>query len=414
MRKRLIILVLCALALAPALVTTQDVPKRGMTVEDTLRVATLADPHLSPDGRLVAFVVNTADAKLNRRSSAIWMAASDGSRDAWPFTTQHSARQPRWSPDGHRLAFLSARPEPDAAASAPAPRAQVFVLTVDAGGEARRLTAFTEGIDRFEWSPDGTRLACISRAAAPGSAAGQQDRSDARHYRYSGYKFDGSGYSDGKTAQVWIVDVASGLSRQVTTSDRTAVSEGPVWSADGSRLAFVGTRLDTDAEGNQDLWIVPAAGGEPARISDVAFRISRPRWSPDGRRLAYIAARDWNAILKLHVSSAAGGPSTVIANEFTFPSELAWNADGRALYALADTKGESHLYRVDLATQAVAAVTTGPRAVRQADINAAAGLITYIANDATHADDLYVADATGSNERRLTRTNDALLAQIDL
>ncbi|MBE3072792.1 MAG: S9 family peptidase, partial [Acidobacteria bacterium] len=81
---------------------------------------------------------------------------------------------------------------------------------------------------------------------------------------------------------------------------------------------------------------------------------------------------------------------------------------------LADTKGESHLYRVDLATQAVAAVTTGPRAIRQADIDDAAGVITYIANDATHADDIYVADAAGRNERRLTRTNDALLAQIDL
>src|SRR5262249_49797636 len=90
---------------------------RGVTPEDYYAFQFLSDPHISPDGKLVAYVVTRVDGAQNRRYSAIWMVAADGSRAPWRFTTSpQSATSPRWSPDGRSLAFLSSRPAADASA----------------------------------------------------------------------------------------------------------------------------------------------------------------------------------------------------------------------------------------------------------------------------------------------------------
>jgi Tol biopolymer transport system component len=84
---------------------------------------------------------------------------------AWQFTTAQTSRSPQWSPDGRTLAFLSARADADAPASAPPPKTQVYLLRVDAGGEARKLTSLNDGVDAFAWSPDGTRIACTGKTS---------------------------------------------------------------------------------------------------------------------------------------------------------------------------------------------------------------------------------------------------------
>ena len=93
-------------------------------------------------------------------------------------------RQPRFSPDGRTLAFLSDRravveEEPDRASQREGPRPpartsdQVHLLPLD-GGEARRLTDLPRGVDAFEWSPDGTRLVVVS--ASHGATRAEDDR----------------------------------------------------------------------------------------------------------------------------------------------------------------------------------------------------------------------------------------------
>ena len=55
---------------------------RGVTAEDYFAFETLSDPHFSPDGSTIAFVVTTVDQKQNRRRSEIWSVPADGSREA--------------------------------------------------------------------------------------------------------------------------------------------------------------------------------------------------------------------------------------------------------------------------------------------------------------------------------------------
>src|SRR3954470_17193474 len=74
---------------------------RGATAEDYFSFVTPADPHFSPDGSTIAFVVTTIDQKQNRRHSDIWSVPADGSRDPNALTpAPQSSNSPRWSPDG--------------------------------------------------------------------------------------------------------------------------------------------------------------------------------------------------------------------------------------------------------------------------------------------------------------------------
>src|SRR6266446_1476356 len=122
------VLIVCFSTVAGSVLAQQ---LRGVTPEDYFAFEFISDPNISPDGKLVAYVVTKIDRAQNRRNSSIWMVATDGSRAPWQFTTSpQTSNSPRWSPDGKSLAFLSSRPETTTPASATAtpaeqPRAQI-------------------------------------------------------------------------------------------------------------------------------------------------------------------------------------------------------------------------------------------------------------------------------------------------
>jgi dipeptidyl aminopeptidase/acylaminoacyl peptidase len=428
--------------------------QRGVRAEDYYAFEFLGDPRLSPDGRWVAYVVTNVDQRQNRRLSQIWLAPVDGSRPPRQFTTSpQSSTSPRWSSDGRALAFLSSRPAPDAAtssqqgsatptptpsptpstsptplstemppglpsalqtASAEAtPRAQVWLLSLD-GGEARRLTNLKNGVNNFDWSPDGTRLVLTSRT---GPSDIKAPSSDVRHYKHTSYKFNDTGWFDDKRSHVWVVGVQSGAASQITFGEDWNDTD-PQWSPDGNFIAFVSDRTGRafDESRNTDVFVIDSAGGPIRKISDHEEADNSPRWSPDGKSIAFVGRIRERDHPKIFIAPAAGGaPSRNVAPELDLiPSNLTWAEQGHALYFETGVRGESHLFRAELKDGRLRQVTKGARAVRLVDISNDSRRVVYAANDFRRLDDLYTADLDGSDEKRLTSLNARLWSQLQL
>jgi dipeptidyl aminopeptidase/acylaminoacyl peptidase len=411
--------VVTAVAVFVCVAAVQVMAQRPITAEDYFAFEFISDPNISPDGKLVAYVVTKVDRAQNRRNASIWLAATDGSRAPWQFTTApQSSNSPRWSPDGKSIAFLSARPDPSTTtAASETPRNQVYLLSMN-GGEARRVTNLKNGVSLFRWSPDGTRLVVVSRIGPSDSRTGDaKDRSDVRHYKNSSYKFNDTGWFDDRRTHLWVVEIKSGQAKQITEGDDWNDSD-PRWSPDGTRLAFVSNRTGKEYEENRntDVWVVSADGGKLIKISDHDESDNQPRWSPDGKLIAFTGEVRDRDHPKIWLAPAAGGsPSTLAANGLDLiPGGLEWSTDGKSIYFETGVKGELQLFRVDVPSKTVSQVTSGPRAVRSVDFDFANRRMIYLVNDFKHLDDLYIADLNGKSERKLTNLNEALWKQLKL
>ncbi len=95
------------------------------------------------------------------------------------------------------------------------------------------------------------------------------------------------------------------------------------------------------------------------------------------------------------------------------PGDLHWGRRRTNCASRPGVKGAEHVFRVDLSARKVVPVTSGERGVRGFDINEKAGVMTYLANDFEHLDDLYASALDGSGERQLTHLNAKLWSELD-
>jgi dipeptidyl aminopeptidase/acylaminoacyl peptidase len=367
--------------------------RRGVTAEDYLAFEQAGDPQIAPDGKWVAYTVTTIDQKQNRRFSRIWIAALDGSHPPVPFTGEaSSSTSPRWSPDGRFMAFLSTRD---------GGRAQIWLLSRN-GGEARRLTNLDGGASAIEWSPDSTKLVALTRTGPD-----QSKSSDVRHYTHINYKFNDTGFFDQKHSHVVVIDARSGAAKQITEGDAWNDTD-PHWAPDSSRIAFVSDRTGREADfsHNTDVWVIPAAGGELRKISDHEGPDRSPRWSPDGKQIAFLGSVDEEDQPRIYVVSSEGGKSTALGRNFDqLVSEMMWAEKGSAIYFGSGVRGETHLFRLDVASGAIEPLTSGARNVHAFALDGGTGKLAYLANDFEHLEDLFVRDSPKGDERRVTRLN---------
>src|SRR5579875_3078505 len=236
----------------------QETATRRLELHDLLRIVTVEDIAIDPEGDLVAATIRVMDREANRYRSYIQFLPSDGSA-GWRLSNgEHSDHAASWSPDGARLAFLSDRSGSE----------QVWLGDAH-GDEARQLTQFPLGVTGEPvWSPDGRALVVVvpeQVGAEDGSPASLNRDAPPFTITRTTYRVDGQGYLASRYKHLWVIDVQSG--------DAYPLAQGPfdhgapAWSPDGASIAFVSNREDTRlVDFRSAIWVAPRRGGAAVQI----------------------------------------------------------------------------------------------------------------------------------------------------
>jgi dipeptidyl aminopeptidase/acylaminoacyl peptidase len=393
--------------------------------DDLLRLRTITDAQISPDGATIAYAVKTADLERNEYRSAIYLIPAGGGVARQLTGGLARDTMPRWSPDGAQLAFVSDRGGSN----------QLYVVAPE-GGEPRQLTDLAHGVGGSAWSPRGDRLVVTSAAGSDvGDAIVEWPGGPIRHIDRLRYRFDVAGYTDGRSQQLWIVPLDSGEPWQLTRGRGNVAA--PAWSPDGGQIAFAANREDDiDLIFKAHLYTIAvpdaprdATGDDGARALDrTARHVGNPAWSADGSRIAYVGLRA-NAPTggnnNIFVVEAAGGTPEnmtggwdrspglgIFSDTWNVGPALFWSPDGAAQLFTAPDQGRLSFFRA--AEGKVEAVVGGDRTIGFVSASADGTRLAYVAGDMTNPCDLYTATADGDGERRLTDLNAAVLDEVPL
>jgi TolB protein len=140
------------------------------------------------------------------------------------------------------------------------------------------------------------------------------------------------------------------LRRTLLSAPARGRDAAPDWSPDGRRIAFASSRT-----GNADIYVIPAAGGEPALLVGGPSDDGQPDWSPDGTKLAFASTRDgdWD----VYVAELASGAVVRVAGAPGRDTWPRWTPDGRAIVFSSERTGGPEIWEVELDTGALVRLT---------------------------------------------------------
>ncbi|TYL39640.1 S9 family peptidase [Natronococcus pandeyae] len=406
---------------------------------DYYDVVHVADPQPSPSGERVAFVRRTPEDDETNEATIYVVPVGGG--EPRQFTAADGVDgEPRWSPDGTRLAFTSTRGEGD--------RQQLWILPTT-GGEARRVTSVVGGVSGLEWSPDGSQLLFTQRVSESDREEGRDRAVDAEYepetpdprvidrmiYRA------GTEYVDGRRSHVYVLDVEAALEGDVDPTEEddsaggaiTRLTDGdtdyvePTWG-DGETVYYAAktgeqpddsitydlfehdlseARRVSDSETNRE-------NGEAEAFTQTTGWISGLDATEDGR-VAFEYTPEEKLTLgqtELRVHDRDGGtettPTESLDRTISHKSTFEWEPDGERLYFTTPNEGSRVLWSVP------GDGSDDPTKIYGDDVTVEAfsvgsDVVAYAQSEWDHPGDVFVTTRGGNETTRLTRINDTYL-----
>jgi eukaryotic-like serine/threonine-protein kinase len=310
----------------------------GATGESVRRVSDFGfDPSWSPDGRELAVATEPIRDPTTRATvSEIW--AVDVSTGKRRLVSRGDAVSPRWSPNGHRIAYWGL----------PARKSQRDVFTVAADGSQADSSVAVTNDGEFDWSPawspDGRFLYFSSdrggtmnlwRVAIDektGRVLGPPEpvTTPASWVSHATFSRNGNLLFATLAERSNLMKVSFDPAREAVTGSPVAILKGTRlitsldWSPDGQWLVFDGPKGS-----REDLYLIRADGSGYRQLTDAPFQHRVPRWSPDGSRIAFYSNRGGTAqIWTIHPDGSGLEQVSSIENGALYP---VWSSDSRRL-----------------------------------------------------------------------------------
>jgi dipeptidyl aminopeptidase/acylaminoacyl peptidase len=390
------------------------------TATEMMRLKRLSDPQVSPDGAHVVFVLAEVDLAANTKQSDLWMVPVSGGEPRRLTGDPASESRPRWSPDGRKIAFVSARNG----------KPQVFLLDLT-GGEPQAATAFAGGVSSVSWIDDGRLLvgADVFPVCGADDACNQEQLealgkpSSARAYDSLLFRHWDT-WDDGRREHLFAVTLASGEATDLTPGpdDVPPFSlggpDGFAVSLDGQEVCF--SRKEEQGAAwstNADVWVVPSAGGQPRRVADGPGDEGGCQYSPDGQLLAWrMQERDgyesdrWQIMVR---DRASGAVRNLTADFDRQVDSFTFSPDSRTLYLTAEDDGQGRVFAVPAGGGTVTPVLEGGSF---GDLSILPDGKTIVGTQTTYTQPTEIVrfGADGRGLKRVTRVNDTTLAPFGL
>ncbi len=413
MRRLLVLLALCSVAFAQ---------KKPFDVNALLALKRVADPQISPDGKWVAFQVQTVDVAANKKPVQIWIVPLNGGAPQQITHDGEANQRPRWSPDSKRIAYVSDR----------GGSSQIWMMDPD-GGNAKQVTALVTEADGHVLSGDGKSLVFTSEVYPECGAdnacnqklidAEKTNKVRARIYTELLYRH-WTQWQSKRRMHILTMPVSGGPVKDLTPGPR----EAPPFSLggddfdvspDGQEVCY---SMNADAmpaiSTNSDLYVVAIAGGPSKKITITPGSDTGPRYSPDGKYIAWRsqlrAGYESDRFRLMTLERSSGRVVNLTESLDRWVNSFTWAPDSASLFFTTTDRGRQAIQVIPLAGGAVKVAASGDNELDDMQLTRNGHTMVYTQQSGMAPVEIYRAASTGGAPVALTHLNDQALNDYQL